>query len=78
MDEMDFIPQNEFSSYLSHFWRELQEGLDPDADTEAELVQGIDIYSVQKNTRLTGCPDRQRSKPEYKPQDRQTNPIRRG
>lgn len=39
--------------------------LDPDADTEAELVQCGDIYSVQENTRLAGYPDRQRSKPKY-------------
>lgn len=36
---------------------------DPDADSDAELVQCSENDSIQKNTRITGCRGRQRSKP---------------
>lgn len=36
---------------------------DPDADSDAELVQCSENDLTQKNTRITGCRGRQRSKP---------------
>lgn len=80
MKEKDFFSQNERSSCFSYLCKELEEGLEADADIEVNMVQCSDIYSVNQKKkkspkRLPSWQGNQRSKPEYQSEERRNSQV---